>query len=116
MQVVHLADADTYDAPRHHGMTALRLQGADASGSQISIGLSHFLPGGGAERSASPLDRVYVVIDGEIAVVTDDQDVALRPLDSCWIPAGEMREVTNRTRRPASMLVVMATPRDDPHT
>jgi hypothetical protein len=39
-----------YDAPGHFGMTAMRLQGTEETGaSKFWMGLSHFLPGGGAD-------------------------------------------------------------------
>jgi quercetin dioxygenase-like cupin family protein len=71
------------------------------------VGLSHFLPGGGADESSSEAERVYVVLEGQITVTTtEDGAVLLGPLDSCLIPAGETRSVKNETNRPASMLVI----------
>ena len=71
------------------------------------LGLSHFLPGGGADESSSETERIYVVLEWEIAVTTEDGPVLLGPLDSCLIPPGETRSVQNATNRPASMLVIM---------
>jgi len=49
MQVKRFADAKAYDAPNHRGCLPLRLFGAEAGGTQtLIVGLSHFLPGGGA--------------------------------------------------------------------
>jgi len=109
--VTRLCDARPYEAPKHYDMRGLRLQGFDASGAQrFWVGLSHFLPGGGAERDSTPLEKVYVVVDGEVTVTTDDGDTVRRPLDSCWLQAGEARAIENRSNRPASMLVVMPYP------
>lgn len=111
MQTTRIGDAAPYEAPKHHAMRALRLQGWDASPSEnFWVGLSHFLPGGGAERDATPLEKVYVVVDGEVVVVTDEGETTLGPLDSCHLAAGEARAVENRTNLPASMLVVMPYP------
>jgi uncharacterized cupin superfamily protein len=111
MQTTHIGAARPYDAPKHHDMRALRLQGWDASPAEAFwVGLSHFLPGGGAERDATPLEKVYVVVDGEVVIVTDDGETTLGPLDSCHLAAGEARSVENRTNLPASMLVVMPYP------
>jgi quercetin dioxygenase-like cupin family protein len=111
MHVTHLVDAGPYEAPKHHGMVGLRLQGWDASPADAFwVGLSQFLPGGGAESDATPLEKVYVVIDGVVTVVTDDGEADLKPLDSCHLAAGERRSVENRTNRTASMLVVMPYP------
>ena len=107
MQVTRIEDAQGYDAPRHHGVAALRLQGSDQTGTQrVIVGLSHFLPNGGAETSSSDAERVYVVLEGNITVTAGDVEVVLGPQDSCLILAGEKRSVRNATNRPASMLVI----------
>ncbi|MCB1437357.1 MAG: cupin domain-containing protein [Rhodobiaceae bacterium] len=111
MHVTRLADARPYEAAKHFNMTGLRLQGFDASPAQgFWVGLSHFLPNGGAEGSSSPLERVYVVVTGEVTVITDDGETVLGPMDSCYLAPGERREIINRTNQPASMLVVMPYP------
>ena len=111
MEVTHLDDARPYEAPKHFDMRGLRLQGFDASPAEsFWVGLSHFLPGGGAEMDATPIEKVYVVVDGEVTVTTETGDTTLGPLDSCWLAPGERRSISNRTNRPASMLVVMPYP------
>jgi quercetin dioxygenase-like cupin family protein len=111
MIVTRIADAGPYEAPRHFDMRGLRLQGFDVSPSQgFWVGLSHFLPGGGAEGDAGPLEKVYVVVAGTVTITTEEGDTELEALDSCYIPGGEWRAVANRTNRPASMLVIMPHP------
>ena len=109
MEITRIEEARPYDAARHHGMTALQLHGGDGSSAQhLSVGLSHFLPSGGAERSASPRERVYVVLQGEVTVTVEGEgEATLGPLDSCLIGAGEERTIENRTKLPVSMLVLM---------
>jgi mannose-6-phosphate isomerase-like protein (cupin superfamily) len=108
MKKVELKDVEPYEAPKHFNMTALRLQGKDETGcSKFWMGLSHFLPGGGAEFDATPVEKVYFVLDGEVTVKTEDDEVTLGPWDSLYIGPGEGREIINRTNRPASMLVVI---------
>jgi quercetin dioxygenase-like cupin family protein len=108
MQVTRLADAQRYEAPKHFDVRTLRLQGFDATDTEtFSVGLSHFLPGGGAEMDATPIEKVYIVIEGEITVETEHEVTTLGPLDSCWLAPSEARKIENRTNRPASMLVVM---------
>ena len=108
MKVNRIGDAQPYEAPKHFDMRGLRLQGFDASPtSAFWVGLSHFLPGGGAESDATALEKVYVVVDGTVRVETDQGEVDLGPLDSVWLAAGERRSIVNPTNRPASMLVVM---------
>jgi quercetin dioxygenase-like cupin family protein len=111
MHVTRLADAHAYEAPGHFDMRGLRLQGFDASPSEAFwVGLSCFLPAGGADEDTGPLERVYVVLDGEVTVTTAEGDTVLHALDSCHIAAGETRSIVNTTNRPASMLVVMPHP------
>jgi uncharacterized cupin superfamily protein len=111
MEVTRIAETTAYEAARHHDVTALRLHGFEASPtSNFWVGLSHYEPGGRAERDASATEKVYVVLDGEITVVTDDGEAVLGPLDSCYLAPGEARAVENRTRARASMLVVMEYP------
>jgi quercetin dioxygenase-like cupin family protein len=111
MKVNRLSDAAAYEAPKHFGCTALRLQGFDASDAQnFSVGLSHFLPGGGVEMDATPLEKVYVCTEGEITIVTDEGEATLRRYDSIYLAPNEARSIENRTNLPASMVVVMPYP------
>jgi quercetin dioxygenase-like cupin family protein len=115
MQVTRLGDARPYQAPKHFDCTALRLQGFDASDVQgFTVGLSHFLPGGGVERDATPLEKVYVVTEGEVTIVTDDGEATLGPYDSIYFAPNEARAIENRTNRPASMITVMPYPPGQP--
>jgi quercetin dioxygenase-like cupin family protein len=113
MEITRLADAKPYDAPKHFDMRGLRLQGFDASAAEAFwVGLSNFLPGGGAEMDATPLEKVYVVISGEVTIATEDGETTLGPLDSCRLAPGEARSIVNRTNLPALMLVAMPYPKE----
>ena len=109
MEVTRIAEAREYHPPLHHGCTALRLQGFDASGADFAwTGLSHIEPGGGADMDAGALGKIYVVVEGEVTVrLEDGSATVLGALDSCFIPAGEMREVRNDSDTVASMIVIM---------
>ena len=112
MDVTRFAEAAEYHPPLHHGCTALRLQGFEASTADFAwTGLSHILPGGGADMDAGPLGKIYVVTAGEVTVTLGDGSSAtLGIMDSCFIPAGEAREVRNKTNAVASMIVIMPYP------
>jgi mannose-6-phosphate isomerase-like protein (cupin superfamily) len=111
MHVVRFAEALPYEAPNHRDVRSLRLQGfMDAGPRNQWVGLSHFLPGGGAGPDASPIEKVYVVLDGEMTVLAGGTETVLRRLDSCTIPAGESREIVNRGNDVCTMLVVMPYP------
>jgi len=111
MHVTRFGEAPPYEAPNHHDMRALRLQGFAPGGPEhFWVGLSHFLPGGGAGPDHSPLEKVYVVLAGAVTVRTPAAEVVLGTLDSCCIGAGETREVHNHGNEVATMLVVMPYP------
>lgn len=111
MLVRRFAEAGEYQAPNHRNCTSLRLFGADAGGpTQLVVGLSHFLPGGGAGPDASPTEKVYVVLSGELTVIVDGREEVLRPNDSCFIGPNETREIINRSNAVVSMLVSMSKP------
>src|SRR6202522_3088479 len=113
MLVKRFAEAKPYEAPNHFDMRALRLQGFESGGPTESwVGLSHFLPGGGAGPDSSPLEKVYVVLTGELTIRVGSESRALGPLDSCCIPGGETREVKNLGNQVATMIVVMPYPKD----
>lgn len=113
MLVKRFTDAQPYQAPNHYDMRSLRLQGFEPGGpTQCWVGLSHFLPGGGAGPDSSPLEKVYVVLSGVLTIKVADSEIALGPLDSCCIPAGETREVKNLGNEVATMIVVMPYPQE----
>jgi len=61
MKKVELKDVKPYEAPGHFKMVALRLQHKETTGVETFwVGLSYFLPGGGAEMSASDFERVLL--------------------------------------------------------
>ena len=50
MKKISLNDVKPYAAPGHFDMVAMRLNGTEETGAKkFWVGLSHFLPGGGAE-------------------------------------------------------------------
>jgi glyoxylate utilization-related uncharacterized protein len=113
MQITRLADAKRYDAPKHFDMRSLRLQGLGASAADFAwVGLSYFLPGGGAEIDAGATGKIYVVLEGVVTIILGEGVThALSSLDSCFIPAGEARAIRNEGNVVATMLVVMPTPK-----
>ncbi|MBC8381836.1 MAG: cupin domain-containing protein [SAR92 clade bacterium] len=111
MKVTRIEKAEPYQAPNHFDCTALRLQGFDASSAEnFWVGLSHILPNGGTTMEGTNLEKVYIVVSGEVTVVTSEGRATLGVHDSCHIPANERRQVINETNETASMIVVMPYP------
>lgn len=111
MEVKRVKDAGPYSAPNHRAVDCLRLQGFEPNGpKKFWTGLSYFQPGGGAGPDSSPLEKVYVVLSGEMTVRCDGREVVLGPLDSCFIGENEHREIINNTDGVTTMLVVMPYP------
>jgi quercetin dioxygenase-like cupin family protein len=108
MKKITLKQVKPYEAKGHFNMVALRLNGKDETGAQkFWVGLSHFLPGGGAEFATTPAEKYYFVLDGEITVKTEKEESTLGPWDSVYIAGNEGREIINKTNKPVSMLVVV---------
>jgi len=107
LEVTRYDSAKAYDVPDHFGMTAMRLQGEGVSSLKDSwVGLSTFLPGGGAETGAAPTGKVYVVIEGSMTVTTVEGDTVLHANDSCFLPPNTERSIVNNTNHVVRMLVI----------
>ncbi len=110
MRITRLADATPFDPPGHTGVGPVRLQGGEAAPTEgMTVALSHYLPGGQAEMSPQPAETVYVVVTGELAVISEGAEETLGLYDSVHFTAGTLRQVINRTPLPASMLVIRPT-------
>jgi mannose-6-phosphate isomerase-like protein (cupin superfamily) len=111
MHLKRFKDAQPYQAPNHHGCHGLRLQGFEEGGPTNQwIGFSQFLPGGGAGPDATPFEKVYVVLEGEMTVVVEGTETVLGAMDSCTIAPGELRTIENRSNLTCKMLVVIPFP------
>jgi len=111
MEKVRLEQVNPYEAPGHSKMVALKLHGKEETGAEkFWVGLSYFLPGGGAEYAYedSPTEKVYFVLEGEITVKTKKEEVTLGPWDSVYLAPNEGRELINKTNKPVSMLVIIS--------
>ena len=111
MEVKRFAEAKAYEAPNHRNYSSLRLFGLDPGGpKQFVVGLSHFLPGGGAGPDASPTEKVYVVLSGELTVIAGGKEAVLKANDSCFIGPNESREIINRGNDVVTMLTTVSAP------
>ncbi|WP_439574840.1 cupin domain-containing protein [Phreatobacter sp.] len=111
MHINRFADLKPYEAPGHHGMRMLRMQGREAGPSEVVwLGVSQILPGGGVDPSASAEEKFYVVLEGELTVETASGSARLGPWDSCRIAPDEVRALKNETNRTVTVLLAMPLP------
>jgi hypothetical protein len=111
--------APTYVAPNHFDMHCLRLQGHEAGPSQtLWMGVSQIAPGGHTSLDASPLEKHYVVLEGEVTLVSERDGVrteaVLRCHDSACFAPGEKRQLVNQSPEPACILLAMPYPAKAP--
>ena len=111
MIVRKLSEGKPYEAPNHREYKSLRLFGAEMGGSQALIfGVSHFLPGGGAGPDASPPEKIYHVLAGELTVIVGGKETVIRAGDTCYIGPNESREIVNRSNEVCTIAVAVAAP------
>ncbi|GAA0491789.1 cupin domain-containing protein [Pigmentiphaga sp. GD03639] len=112
MNVTRYPEAPVYEAPNHFDMRCVRLQGREAGpAEQLWLGVSTLEPGGHTSLDGSPMEKHYVVLEGELTVVSEldgvRQEATLARLDSCRLAPGEKRQLINRSGRTASVLLAM---------
>jgi quercetin dioxygenase-like cupin family protein len=108
MKLVKSSDGQYYDAQRHTQCWAVHKLTPGPESKRLNISYSHFLPNGGAEMSASPLERAYFVVSGTLQVKGKNEEYTLNPGDLLYIGAGEERSVSIIGTQPASILVIMS--------
>jgi glyoxylate utilization-related uncharacterized protein len=108
MNVTRYEAAQAYFPPGHEGMHCLRLQGHEAGPSDVLwLGLSHLLPGGGTTLDGSGVEKFYVVLEGEVTIITEKGEHLLRKFDSARLAPNEKRALKNKSNHPASILLAM---------
>jgi uncharacterized cupin superfamily protein len=108
MNVIRSDNAPPYTAPGHDDMAMRRLQGREAGPSDtLWLGLSEIAPGGGTTLDASSIEKMYVVLDGEVTISNGSEEAVLRPWDSCRFAPNEGRSLRNSSDRPATILLAM---------
>ena len=94
--------------PRHFNMWAMGKINAEIGSKRLNVGISHFLPNGGAEMYPSPTERGYFGISGSILVKGKKGDeYVVGPGDMLFIPPGEERSIEVVGAEPATMLVII---------
>lgn len=109
MRKVKVDEAVAYNAPGHFDMRAIRLHSKEESGCEnFTLGMSHFLPGGGTEYVEPPVELIYFILEGEMTVSDKEGNeiCTLKKHESMHFDAGEGKSILNKTNYPATMLVI----------
>jgi quercetin dioxygenase-like cupin family protein len=108
MKLIKVGEGTPYEAARHFKYWSMNKVVPDITSKKLQVGISHFLPGGGAEMSSSPLERVYFCIDGQISVKgKGPEEYKLEPGDMIYIGPNEDRSFQVPNTKPATILVIM---------
>jgi len=113
MKITRFSECKKYSPPKHDvTIHSMHLQHKDMGcTAPFWVGCSYYLPGSRAEMGATPFEKVYVILDGELTIeFGDGTTVKLGKMDSICIEANEEREIRNETNAVATMLVVIPYP------
>lgn len=112
-KVTHRNGSTKYQAPGHFDVLTTRLHDPDdVNDGTIVMGLSHFLPGGGADMAPANFEMVYYIMEGEMTVtlkneVGEEKKYVLQAGDSVHFGKGTERASLNTGVVTAQMLTVM---------
>ena len=111
-KVVRKSEATPYEVAAHFEMLPTRLHlPQDVNEGRMSMGLSHFLPGGGAEFGNNPNETIYYVISGQMTLKTDDEETILYAGDTFHCGPGTNKSILNSGKECSKMLVCMVPPK-----
>jgi len=116
-KIVRKNESVTYQPAKHYDMRATRLHHSeDVNQGNITVGLSHFLPGGGCEYGSNLKESIYYIIEGEMDLevetgTSDETKVTLYPGDSFHCGPGTRKGIQNNGTASAQMLVILAEPK-----
>lgn len=110
-KIVRKEDAYPYEAPKHYNMLPTRLHNPqDVNDGVLTVGLSHFLPGGGCEFSNNAMESVYYIISGDMTLKTEDGETVLHPGDTFHCGPYTNKGIHNNGTECVKMLVVLTNP------
>ena len=101
----------TYVAPGHNECVPTRLHDpADVDGGKMIQGITYFIPGGGCDYGANPLESIYYILEGQMTLKTEDGETVLNAGDSFHCCGGCPKSVTNNGTTVTKMLVTLLPP------
>ncbi|HHU23423.1 MAG TPA: cupin domain-containing protein [Clostridiales bacterium] len=110
-KVVRKNEAYEYQAAGHFKVLTTRLHDPeDVNDGRITMGLSHFLPGGGTEFGSNALESIYYIVSGEMTLTTEDGETVLHAGDSFHCGPHTKKSVRNTGAESCQMLVCLVKP------
>jgi len=107
-KVICKEDAYKYDPPGHFDVLCTRLHNpTDVNEGKMTMGLSHFQPGGGCTFGNNPFESIYYIISGQMTLKTDNEEIILQPGDTFHCGPGTNKSVINNGTGVCQMLVVL---------
>ena len=71
-KVTRKNEAVKYQPPGHFDVCSTHMTVAtDANKGDLTVSVSHFLPGGGCEYGTNPVESIYYILEGEMDLVVD---------------------------------------------
>lgn len=108
-------EATFYEAPGHYDMRATRLHNPqDVNDGKIIMGLSHFLPGGGCQMNANPMEFIYYIIEGQMDIDVEGEKTTLCGGDSIHCGPFTNKGIQNNGSVTSQMLVILLPPAEAP--
>jgi quercetin dioxygenase-like cupin family protein len=108
MKLIKVGEGTPYQAPQHSGFWGIKKIDPETGTNNITVAVSHFLPGGGAENSSSPLERAYFCLEGKVTVKGKNEEYTLEQGDLIYIANGEERSIRINNTKTATLLVLMS--------
>ena len=115
-KITRREEAYSYTAPGHFDVRTTRLHDSqDVNAGGITMGLSHFLPGGGCEYGANAKETIYYVVEGQMYLESEldtpnEVKTTLYAGDSYHCGPGTKKSVVNTGADSCKMIVVLITP------
>ena len=108
MKVVHLGEGEKYVAAKHFSSWSMHKFEMGKDTQKTTLSVTHFLPDGGAEMSASAnKERIYCVLSGNIKITGKNEEHSLKAGDMIYIGPDEERSIEVIGLKPAEMFAIV---------
>jgi quercetin dioxygenase-like cupin family protein len=109
-------EAYKYEAPGHFDVRTTRLHNPqDVNNGRITMGLSHFLPGGGCNYGSNQWESIYYIVEGQMYLecevgTPEEVKTTLYAGDSFHCGPNTKKSIINNGTDCCKMLVVLVKP------